>query len=185
MLNLSPKELKVIANIKGIKSYKIMPKNKLLSALKASESEKNFDKTRIEKISEGLKKLQHKFSKSEINEIRKSLYEIENEKSLSASREKEIKKNLLELEKKLFRLKNHYDNDEYKGTKSIRNLLDSPIDEDYYKSIITKSSFNNGYIRYESMGGEGKDKNLSVKQYLDKIKPYLRDIINNHKTQGT
>ena len=35
------------------------------------------------------------------------------------------------------------------------------------------------------MGGEGKDKNLSVKQYLDKIKPYLRDIINNHKTQGT
>ena len=91
MLNLSPKELKVIPNIKGIKSYKSMPKNKLLSALKASESEKNFDKTRIEKISEGLKKLQHKFSKSEINEIRKSLYEIENEKSLSASREKEIK----------------------------------------------------------------------------------------------
>ena len=33
------------------------------------------------------------------------------------------------------------------------------------------------------MGGEGKDKNLSVKEFLDRIKPYLRDI-NNHKTQG-
>ena len=35
------------------------------------------------------------------------------------------------------------------------------------------------------MGVEGKDKNLSVEEYLDKIKPYLSDIINNHKTQGT
>ena len=53
-----------------------MPKSKLLIALKASESENNFDKTRIEKIREGLKNLQHKFSKSEIKEIRKSFYEI-------------------------------------------------------------------------------------------------------------
>ena len=57
-----------------------MSEDKLLSALKASESEKNFDKTRIEKIREELKKLQHKFYKSEIKEIRKSLYEIEKEK---------------------------------------------------------------------------------------------------------
>ena len=33
-------------------------------------------------------------------------------------------------------------------------------------------------------GGEGKDKNLSIKKYLDRIKPYLSDIINNYKTQG-
>ena len=32
-----------------------MPENKLLSALKVSESENNFDKTRIEKIRDGLK----------------------------------------------------------------------------------------------------------------------------------
>ena len=42
-----------------------MPNDKLLSALKASESEKNFDETRTEKIREGLKKLEQKFSKSE------------------------------------------------------------------------------------------------------------------------
>ena len=54
MLNLSPKELKAIAKIRGIKGYKSMPNDKLLSALKASQSEKNFDKTRIEKIREEL-----------------------------------------------------------------------------------------------------------------------------------
>ena len=46
-----------------------MFKDKLLSALKASEI--NFDKTRTEKIREEIKKLQHKFSKSEIKEIKK------------------------------------------------------------------------------------------------------------------
>ena len=56
------------------------------------------------------------------------------------------------------------------------------IDEDYYKPIITKGSFNNSYLHYESMGDKGK--NLSIKKYIDMIRPYLSDIINNHKTQG-
>ena len=29
-----------------------------------------------------------------------------------------------------------------------------------------------------------KDKTLSIKEYLSMIKPYLRNIINDHKTQG-
>ena len=28
-----------------------------------------------------------------------------------------------------------------------------------------------------------KDKNLSIKEYIDVMRPYLSDIINNHKTQ--
>ena len=32
------------------------------------------------------------------------------------------------------------------------------------------------------MGDEGK--NLSIKKYTDAIRPYLSDIINNHKAQG-
>ena len=59
-----------------------------------------------------------------------------------------------------------------------------PIDEDYYKPIITKGAFNSNYIQYESMKSEGKNKHLSVEEYLDQIRPYLRDIINDHKSQG-
>ena len=29
-----------------------------------------------------------------------------------------------------------------------------------------------------------KDKTLSIKEYLNMIKPYLRNIINDHKNQG-
>ena len=35
------------------------------------------------------------------------------------------------------------------------------------------------------MGGEDKDKHLSIKKYLNRIKPYLTGIINTYKTQGT
>ena len=38
------------------------------------------------------------------------------------------------------------------------------------------------YIEYESRGD--KDKNSSPKDYLDIIRPYLRDMINNRKAHG-
>ena len=56
------------------------------------------------------------------------------------------------------------------------------IDEDYYKRIKTKGAFDNNYIQYESKGNKGK--NLSTKKYLNMIRPYLSDIINDHKTRG-
>ena len=56
------------------------------------------------------------------------------------------------------------------------------IDEDYYKPIIANSAFNYNYIQYESK--RNKDKILRISEYLDMIKPYLNDIINDHKTQG-
>ena len=56
------------------------------------------------------------------------------------------------------------------------------IDEDYYKPIITKGAFNNNYIQYESNGNKGK--NLSIKKYLNMIRLYLSDIMNDHKTSG-
>ena len=54
------------------------------------------------------------------------------------------------------------------------------IDEDYYQPIITNSAFNNNYSQYENMGDKEKDKNLSIKKYIDVIRPYLSDIITNH-----
>ena len=37
-------------------------------------------------------------------------------------------------------------------------------------------------MEYESKGD--KDKILSVKEYPDMMRPYLSDIINDHKTEG-
>ena len=53
------------------------------------------------------------------------------------------------------------------------------IGEDYYKPIIVNTAFNNTYIQYESKGD--KDKILTISEYLDVIRPYLVDMINDHK----
>ena len=130
-----------------------------------------------------MNELRHKFSKSKINEIRRNLYEIENEKNLFAPKIEEIKKNPLKLENYLYKPNMYYDyhDIEYKDIRNVRSLFDLSIDEDYYKPIITNGAFNNNYVQYESM--EDKDKNLSVKEYIDVIRTYLSDIINNHKAQ--
>ena len=65
---------------------------------------------------------------------------------------------------------------------NVRDLFELSIDEDYYKPIIAKIAFDGNYIQYKSKGDKGKD--LSIKKYLSIIKPYLSDIINEHKTHG-
>ena len=44
------------------------------------------------------------------------------------------------------------------------------------------NAFSSNYIEYKSSGD--KDETLSIKEYLDEIRPYFSDIINNNKTQG-
>ena len=66
--------------------------------------------------------------------------------------------------------------------KNVRDLFDLSTDEDYYKPKIARAAFNNTYIQYESK--RDKEKNLSIKEYLNMIKPYLNDVINDHKTRG-
>ena len=61
-------------------------------------------------------------------------------------------------------------------------MFNLSIDEDYYKPIIARGAFNSSYIQYESKGDKGK--HLSIKEYLNMIKPYLSYIINDHKTRG-
>ena len=74
-----------------------------------------------------------------------------------------------------------YDRDDldYYGIRDIENLFDKVSEEDYYKPILVKSSFKGNYKYYESRGD--KEKRLSVKQYLNKITPYLYDLINDHR----
>ena len=52
-------------------------------------------------------------------------------------------------------------------------------EDEYYKPILTRNSYNNGYQGYESRGD--KNKSLTLEEYLDVIKPHLRELIDNHK----
>ena len=49
-------------------------------------------------------------------------------------------------------------------------------EEEYYcKTVIISDVRNNDYIKYES--NSDRNKNVSVKEYLNVIKPYLKDMI--------
>ena len=74
------------------------------------------------------------------------------------------------------------DDDKYRKIGAIRTLF-KEFDRNYYKQIKTDDGFagrKNNYIKYKSKGD--RYDNLSPKEYLNMIKPYLRDLINNHKT---
>ena len=73
------------------------------------------------------------------------------------------------------------DDDGYRKIGSVRTLF-KEFDRDYYKPIRTDSGFvgrNNNYIEYKSRGD--RYENLSPKKYLNIIRPYLKDLINDHK----
>ena len=55
-------------------------------------------------------------------------------------------------------------------------------EKDDYEPVRTGNVFSSSYIEYESSGD--KDRILSIKEYLQMIKPYLSNKINNHKTRG-
>ena len=132
-------------------------------------------KKRIEIIREKLKELRHKLSKSELKEIKNHLYNIENKKELL---ELETTKEYLdELDKKILKLDEYYDDDfEFIGIENVQDLFKILI----YKPTIVKSGYNNNYIEYRSEG----DKLLTVEEYLALIEPYLRELINNYKSKG-
>ena len=52
--------------------------------------------------------------------------------------------------------------------------------EDYYKQIRLGDFWNNNYIEYENNGD--RNKTLSIEEYLNKIRLYLKDeIMINYK----
>ena len=135
----------------------------------------------IETIREKLKELRRKLSKSELKEIKKHLYNIENKNELL---ELETTKEYLdELDKKILKLDDDDDDDDaddddfaFIGIENVQDLFKILI----YKPTIVKSGYNNNYIEYRSEG----DKLLTVEGYLALIEPYLRELINDYKSKG-
>ena len=63
--------------------------------------------------------------------------------------------------------------------RDINNLFGHEEEKNYYKPARLNNFWSKNYIKYES--NSDRIKTLSVEEYLNKIRPYLRDIINNLK----
>ena len=129
-------------------------------------------KKRIETIREKLKELRHKLSRSELKEIRKYLYNIENKNELLEL--ETTKEYLNELDEKI--LGSDDDDCEFIRIENVQDSFKILI----YKPTIVKTGYNNNYIEYTSKG----DKLFTIEEYLTLIEPYLRELINDHKSKG-
>ena len=78
----------------------------------------------------------------------------------------------------LFRLKEENEAIKDNTTRDTKTLFEQQT-KDYYKPVIASNFWSNNYTKYESNGD--RNKALSIIEYLDEIKPYLKDIINNLK----
>ena len=134
-----------------IKNYERKSSNELLQAIKENKDSKqqSRNKKRIDIIREKLKDLSHNFFRIELKEIRKNFY-IEKRNQFDSKR---TNKYLDELDEKILNLNKYYYNDyEYKGIISIRNLFQSSIDKPnnyiQYKIIHKNPSYITIYTIY-------------------------------------
>ena len=131
------------------------------------------NKKRIVTAREKLKELRHKLSKSDLKTIKRHLYNIENKKESLES--ETTKKYFDELDKRFLEFDDNDNDDDFIGIENVQDLFKISI----YKPTIVKSGYNNNYIEYSSEG----DKLLTIEEYLNLIEPYLRELIDDHKTK--
>ena len=166
--------IEFVAKKRNIKNYKSKSSDRLYKIFKRQSK----NKKRIDDIRNELKDPTY-ISKSELKEIKKTLYNVEKRKKINS---RKTTRHLDELDKKKLKLEKYHDYDdyEYKGIKDIKDLFKLSIDKDYYKPILVKSGYNGNYVQYESKG----DKILTLKGYLALIGKYLRKLINYYKNKG-
>ena len=101
-------------------------------------------------------------TKNDREKIKKELYETENKTNISDEEKERIDDNLLELVNKLNKKEKYryHDRDDldYHGIRDIENVFVNIDDDDYYKPILVKSSFDKNFDKYYESRGD-KDKN--------------------------
>ena len=122
----------------------------------------------MDDIRKKLNELKHNFPRIEFNKVRKNLYNLKNKNKLS----KKSSKYLNELNKKIINLNTH---EHFIGLENVKDLY-SILD---YKPILIRTAFNNNYLEY----GSDVNNSLSFMEYLNLIKPYLEDLINEKKNK--
>ena len=127
-----------------------------------------------------LNRLRDILPKKDRQEIKDKLYKIEHQINISEEEREENDEYLREIVRILNNKEEYslYDRDDfdYYGIRDVENLFDQASEENYYKPKFVKSSHKGNY-KHES--NEDIEKKLSAKQYLDKIIPYLYDLIND------
>ena len=71
---------------------------------------------------------------------------------------------------------------QYNITYGLDYLFNELNEENHYEPTEIKNAFDGGYMLYETRGD--KDAKLSIDEYVDIIRPYLKDVIDNHKARG-
>ena len=127
-------------------------------------------------------------SLKERNKIRKKLFKKEvvynflKDEEQNDSLTNEEKKVLKRINKYLKNFKNDLDKLQkykYNITHGIDYLFNE--EDDYYKPKEVKRAFDGGYVLYESRGAS--DGRLSIDEYFNIIRPYLKDLIDDHKSK--
>ena len=161
------------------------------------ETIKLFNKLRNSFSQENLKKLWEKFHKKERDSLTKKVeiekfrrkfygkekvYNILKEKGNLTNKEEKIQRNIMkyfkDLKEELSKIKTY----RYNTTHDIKHLFNEITKEDYYEPAEIKSAFDGNYIKCESIGDN--DDNLSLEEYLNIIRSYLRGMIDNHKAHA-
>ena len=147
----------------------------------------NNDINAIKEVRELSNELRSNLSREEIKKIREKLYKKEaiynflKEKDSLTNREKIVLKNIdkyiKNLKEDLEKLQKYQDNVMY----GLDYLFTELNEEYYYESKEIKSAFDGSYILYESE--RDKDNKLVIYEYLEKIRPYLKDMIDNYKAK--
>ena len=162
--------IELLAKKRNIKNYKSKSSDRLYNIFKKQSK----NKKRIDDIREELKN-------SKYNILKRNLYNTEKHRKISL---KKTSKYLDELNERISRLDKYHDYDddadEHKGIKDIDNLFKISIDKDYYKPKLNESGYNKNYVQYKSK----EDKILSLKEYLNLIEKYLRELIEKYKLKG-
>ena len=145
------------------------------------EVKKLFNELRSNIYLAEIKKIREKLRKKEV------VYNFLNEKVQEGSlinKEKKVLKNIIKNKKKYFKnfKKDLKKLQKYNTTYGLKYLFIEPNEEDYYEPTKIKSAFDGSYILYESR--RDRDAKLSLEDYFNIIKPYLKDMINNHKARS-
>ena len=92
------------------------------------------------------------------------------------------KENITKNIRNLFKLKKETKKIKDRILRDVKNLFEHK-EENCYKLVRVNNFWSNNYVEYKS--NSETLETLSVKEYLNKIKPYLKDIINNLKKCDT